>query len=76
MLSGDQAGLVIQDMQEKANLAIGRMSQDQVAAQRRIDEVIVSAERKFAEVDAFLRATQSGVGGVADFARQLEAQQA
>ena len=72
----DQAGRVIQGMQETADQVIHRMTLQQQAAQRKIDHVIVSAERKFSEIDQLVARTWSGVEGVTNFAQQLEAQQA
>jgi chromosome segregation ATPase len=72
----DQAGRVIQGMQETAEQVIHRMSLEQQAAQLKIDEVIVSAERKFSEIDQLVARTWSGVEEVTNFAQQLEAQQA
>ena len=72
----DQAGKVIQDTQETTTQVIRRVTLDQQAARQRIDEVTVSAERKFSDLGLLVAQTWSGVDGVANFAQQLEAQQA
>ena len=72
----DQAGRVIKATQEKVRQMIYCATQGRQAAERKIDKVIIGAERKLAEVGALVRQTWSGVDEVASFAHQVEAQQA